>query len=89
MVSTGAWTREHDVVATLIEKLRCHHHLLLLACVCVWCLSLIHQVKQVCLVGRVLVADATCGANSIVSNRGGSSAECAGPSCVTLVLCHH
>lgn len=44
VVSTGAWTREHDVVTTLIEKLRCHHHLLLLACVCVWCLSLIHQV---------------------------------------------
>lgn len=68
MVSTGAWTREHDIVATLIEKLRCHHHLLLLACVCVWCLPLIHQVQQVGLVGSILVTDATCSANSVVSN---------------------
>ena len=69
VVSTGTcWTWEHDIVATLIEKLRCHHHLLLLACVCVWCLSLIHQVKQVCLVGSILVADAARGADSIVTH---------------------
>lgn len=44
MVSTGARTWEHDIVAALVEKLRCHHHLLLLACVCVWCLTLIDQI---------------------------------------------
>lgn len=44
MVSTGARTGEHDIVASLVEKLRCHHHLLLLTCVCVWRLALVHQV---------------------------------------------
>lgn len=44
VVCTGTWTWEHDIIATRIEKLRSHHHLLLLACVCVWGLPLIDQI---------------------------------------------
>ena len=34
----------------LVEKLRCHHHLLLLTPICIWGFSLVHQIEQVSLV---------------------------------------
>ena len=67
MVSTSTGAREHNIITTLVEKLRSHHHLLLLTCVRIWCLSLVDQIEQVCLVGCILMADTARRANSIVS----------------------
>ena len=70
-------TWEHGIITTGIEKLCGHHHLLLLRVVCIWCLSLIHQVEKMSLIGcSILVADATCCPNSIVTNTGCCSAKC-------------
>ena len=78
MTTTLYSSREHGLIATRIEKLRGHHHLLLLTRVCIWSLSLIHQVEEVGLVSScILMTDTTCRTDSVVTYARRSSAECA------------
>ena len=90
VASTVSSSWEHDIVAARIEKLRGHHHLLLLARVRVWCFPLVHQIQQVGLIGScVLVADTTGCSNSIVANAGCSCAKRTRSTGVPVMLCHH
>jgi hypothetical protein len=73
--STVAGSWEHGIVALSsstslrIEELCCHHHLLLLRGVCIWCLSLVDQVEQVSLICSCILMANTAGCtNSVVTN---------------------
>ena len=74
--STVACAWEHLIVAARVEKLCCHHHLLLLRSVRIWRLPLVDQVEQVGLVRRsILVAHSTRRADSVVAHAGGGSSK--------------
>lgn len=60
---------EHGTIASRVEELSGHHHLLLLVGVGVGSLALVHQVEQVGLVGGgVLVANSARCSDSVVAN---------------------
>ena len=88
MASVVSRTGEHYIVTSCIEKLCCHHHLLLLTCICVWRLTLIHQVEQVCLIScLILMTNSTCGANSIMTYTRCSCTK--STSIISIMLRHH
>ena len=77
MASTITLAGEHYIVASCIEKLRCHHHLLLLTRVRIGRLTLVDQIEQVRLVSCcVLMTDATRSADSVMAYTRSSCAEC-------------
>ena len=88
--STVSCTREHNIIATGIEKLRSHHHLLLLASVRIRGLPLVHQVEEVSLIGgSILVTNSTGRSNSVMTHARCGCSKGAGPTRISVVLGHH
>lgn len=71
-----------------VEKLGCHHHLLLLSSLSIWCFPLVYKIEQVSLILILMATNSTCSTNSIVTNTWSSSAK-GTTSTISFYLVHH